>query len=427
MKLIYAVALCVVLLICSSLGRSMKGLTFDLLVQQFHDAPASDDGATTSWKKSPLHDTTLNWSTTVEREWLLPEKPLAMVLLTNFGWNQPNVTAGLEVYRGLRTRKLVHGIVNHPWFHPTAWEDINSGRLQVSPTTRYYVFLDRETCAEKNYPNYGLDGLHGNRDPVGGRGECCGWKEHFIHGVMNSTVMSSPNAKFVLFECGGTGPRGHFRQDRVLYNNSKLVFASVSASVRQNPQPQDLGLPPPAQHPYDLSTEQRRDIESCASEANRTKLLTYTGQFRTSVRKELKKLDNGKDIILWNMRMNPNNTAKGIQRLHLLALESSFSATPRGDNLFSYRFVEVMSCGSIPVVHADNWVYPFAPQLINWSSIVVILPESRANETADVLRSIPLEERCRMRRRVVEIYDRYLKNGEGTVNGIVESLERLHP
>ena len=77
-----------------------------------------------------------------------------MVLLTNFGWNQPNVTAGLEIYRGLRTRMLVHGIINHPWFHPTAWEDINSGRLQVSPTTRYYVFLDRDTCLEMNCPNY---------------------------------------------------------------------------------------------------------------------------------------------------------------------------------------------------------------------------------------------------------------------------------
>ena len=282
-------------------------------------------------------------------------------------------------------------------------------------------------CAEKNYTNYCVDGLHGNRDAVGGWGECCGWRKHFIHGVMNSTVMSSPNAKFVLFECGGTGPRKHFRQDRVLYNNSKLVFASVSASVRQNPQPQDLGLPPPAQHPYELSNKKRRDIESCTSEANQMKLLTYTGQFRTHMCKELSKLDNDKDIILWHMQMTPNDTAKGIQRLHSLALKSSFSTTPRGENLCLYRIVEVMSCESISVVHANNWVYPFAPKLINWSSIVVILPESRANEMADVLHSIPLEEWCWLRQCVVEIYDWYLKTGEGTINGIVESLERLPP
>ena len=432
-KLIYVVALCVILLVCSSLHDTT--LNWSTTVERELLLPEksptmlllADDGDIVYWKESPLHDTTLNWSTTVEREWLLPEKPPAMLLLTNFGWNQPNVTAGLEVYRGLRTRKLVHGIINHPWFHPTAWEDINSGRLQVSPTTRYYIFLDRETCAEKNYPNY-MGGLRNNRDAAGGRGECCGWREHFIHEVMNSTVMSSSRAKFVLFECGGNGPKPHFVQDRLLYNNSKLVFTSVSANVQySNRQPQDLGLPPPVQHPYELSNEQRRDIESCAAEANRTKLLTYTGQLRTPVRQELAKLDNDKDIIVRHMWLTPNNTTMGTRLLHSLALESSFSAAPRGDNLFSYRFAEVMSCGSIPVVHADDWVFPFAPQLINWSFIVVILPESRANETADILRSISLEERCRMRRRVVEIYDRYLKTEEGTVNGIIESLERLPP
>ena len=119
-----------------------EGANFQSLVQQF-----PDDSATLSWKESPLHDTALNWSTTVEREWLLPEKPSAMPLLANFGWNQLNVTtAGLEVYRGPRMHNLIHSIINHPWFHPTAWEDINSGRLQVSQSTRYYVFLDRDTC-----------------------------------------------------------------------------------------------------------------------------------------------------------------------------------------------------------------------------------------------------------------------------------------
>jgi hypothetical protein len=98
-----------------------EGTNFQSLVQQF-----PDDSAALSWKESPLHDTALNWSTTVEREWLLPKKPPAMLLLTNFGWNQLNATAGgLEVYRGLRMRNLVHSIINHsiinhPWFHPTA-------------------------------------------------------------------------------------------------------------------------------------------------------------------------------------------------------------------------------------------------------------------------------------------------------------------
>ena len=91
--------------------------------------------------------------------------------------------------------------------------------------------------------------------------------------------------------------------------------------------------------------------------------------------------------------------------------------------MFSYRFTEVITCGSIPVVHADDWLYPFAPQLINWSSIAVIIPESKVNETVDILRDMPLDERCRRRKRVLEIYDRYMRNGEATIHGIIDSLE----
>jgi hypothetical protein len=125
--------------------------------------------------------------------------------------------------------------------------------------------------------------------------------------------------------------------------------------------------------------------------------------------------------------MKPNDTEKAQHLLRNLAVDSIFSATPRGDNLFSYRFTEAMSCGSIPVVHADHWVYPFSPLLLNWSSIVVILPESRASETVTFLRSISLEERCQRRRQVVEIYDRYMKTGDATIHGLIDSLELLAP
>jgi Exostosin family len=415
-------------LVIVALIRAMRGLTVDILVQEFIEIVASDfsqsvNRSTVSWHASPLNDQTLNWSTTVERQWLGPKKPPAMLLLTNFGWNQPNQTAGLEIYRCLRTRYLVNGVINHPWFHPTAWEDINSGAVELSPTTRYYVFLDRETCAERNYPFY-ANGRSGNRDSVAGRAECCGFHQHFIHEIMNSTVMSSPNAKLILFECGGHGPKPHFQQDRSFYNGSRLVFASLSAHTEYDRRPQDLGLPPPAQHPCELSDQQRRDIESCAAEVNRTKLLTYTGQLRTRVRQKLARLHNHNDVLV---QLKPTNETEAKHLLRTLAVDSIFSATPRGDNLFSYRFTEAMSCGSIPVVHADNWVYPFSPLLLNWSSIAIILPESNASETVNILRSISLEERCRRRRKVVEIYARYMKTGEGTINGLIESLELLAP
>lgn len=440
MRPIYVVVPIVMCLATVGLIRAMRVVSFDIMLLEGDFAIAlsnssqnlsSNDGTTVSWQSSswdhasPLHDQTLNWSLTVERQWLGTKKrPRAMLLLTNFGWNQPNQTAGLEIYRCLRTRYLVNGVINHPWFHPTAWEEINSGAMKLSPTVRYYVFLDRETCAERNYPYYS-GGRSGNRDSMAGRAECCGFHQHFIHEIMNSTVLSSPNAKLILFECGGHGPKPHFKQDRAWYNGSRLVFASLSAHDEHDRRPQDLGLPPPAQHPCVLSDQQRQDIESCTAELNRTKLLTYTGQMRTRVRQKLARLHNPDDGVL--VQMKPNDTEKAQHLLRNLAVDSIFSATPRGDNLFSYRFTEAMSCGSIPVVHADHWVYPFSPLLLNWSSIVVILPESRASETVTFLRSISLEERCQRRRQVVEIYDRYMKTGDATIHGLIDSLELLAP
>lgn len=378
-----------------------------------------------NYTTSLLNDKSLDWESTLKRPWVdyynnnVQTHPPAMLLMTNFGWNQPNQTAGLEIYRGLRGRQLTQGVVNHPWFHPTGFEDLESGSIQLLPHVRYYLFLDRETCAEKNYPKYN-EGLVGNQDRVNGRGNCCGWREHFIFRVMNSTVMSqSLLSKFILFECGGRGPKPFYVQDRTWYNTSQLVFASVSyRHTGKHHRPQDLGLPPPAPFPYELSSAERDDIELC-HDSNRTVLLSYTGALaRSQARQDLSKLHNGVDVLI-----GKSGGLNNSQHLHTLARTSLFSACPKGDNLFSYRLTETMSCGSIPVVYADHYLYPFHSLLVNWSDVAIIIPEARANETLSILRNVTREDQCRRRRRVIEIYDKYMKTPEGTIIGLIESLE----
>lgn len=100
---------------------------------------------------SLLNDKTLPWDSTATRGWLQDSttQPPAMMLLTSVGWNNVNQTWGSQIYRGMRMRQLMDGIINHPWFHPTAWQALNDGSMEISNTTRYYVFLDRDTCGEK--------------------------------------------------------------------------------------------------------------------------------------------------------------------------------------------------------------------------------------------------------------------------------------
>ena len=57
-----------------------------------------------------------------------------------------------------------------------------------------------------------------------------------------------------------------------------------------------------------------------------------------------------------------------------------YAGAPRGDCKYSYKFTEALAGGAIPVVLADDWVFPFRPELINWSECVVIIPERDSNE-----------------------------------------------
>jgi Exostosin family len=437
MRNTFKILIIITVTIASSLYTSIKVRVFDFLPNSWSNEFGTNPNNESiifegrRWMDSPLNDQTLNWSKTIIREWefLSMEDrsnaiyPRGMLMLTNFGWNHPNTTIGLEFYRSLRSRELVEAIINHPWFHPTAWEDINSGKLLQIPNVTYYVFLDRETCLEGNYPYYGKGHVI-NRDAIAGRGDCCYRDHHFVSQVMNSTVMSSPHSYYILFDCCGLGPIREFRKDRELYPGPKLVFVSLSAyRAAGSKLQQELGLPPPALQTCNLTEQQRNQIMTCDAENNRKYLLTYSGQMRTQVRKDLSKLNNDKDILIQNSRRVSDKKA----RFQDWASASIFSAAPRGDNLFSYRFSEVMSCGSIPVVHADFWVYPFVPELIDWGSVAVIIPEALSNQTLDILHNISLQDRCLRRQRVLEIFEKYFKTGEGIITGIIDSIEARAP
>jgi hypothetical protein len=367
---------------------------------------------------SPLNDKTLPWDLDMDRPWLRVDeigaaapKPPGMLLLTEFGWNHPNQTMGQRLYGGVRARELIEAVVNHPWFHPTAWRDINEGRMPISNTTHYYLFLDQDVCMEKNYPFYN-EGIKGrNRD----RGDI-NFQMYHIHRVpqiLSSKLFTNSSfARYVEFECSGGGPKSSFTNARMESGNaSQWVWATLSSDETQAA-PQDFGLPPPVLKKCDLTKEQRNEIYTCEAEEKRSVLLSFVGNiFRKHCRRLLVKLNNDKDVIVKRGIAEPPQT---------LALASIFGAAPRGDNLFTYRFTEQLSCGTIPVIYADGWVLPFR---LDWSEAAVIIPERNASLSVVILKAIPKEQRCRMRQRGLEIYEKYMKDAKGTIQGVVDRLE----
>jgi hypothetical protein len=406
-----------------------------------------------------LHDGTIKLSPCVERPWIgwppdgryrgrrtsrrgAPPPPYK-ILLTNFGWNHPDQQVGLKGFRYLRSRELLQGIVDHPYFDPVDWDDLNngilladeafgkqqasSGVMPADGSTRYYVFLDTETCEEPHYPIY--DGFEVDMDTEGGtpatRLDTCynalEWCPYIPQVLESPLFQHTKLARLVFLDCHGFG-----RWDRtVSINSSQFAQVSTSASTDSVDMRIDQGLPPPLLVNISLSREQVRDIETCRAETNRSYFFSFVGALnRGHVRQHLVNVhdpDNGVIAVeRWDPSLSPLPYGD-------LLKQSVFAGAPAGDNKYSYRFTEALAAGAIPVVHSDDWLLPFRPSAINWTECLLHLPESTANDTIKILRRITPEQRCRMRRRCWEIYNAYLATPQGTIRGILESLETVEP
>jgi hypothetical protein len=64
-----------------------------------------------------------------------------------------------------------------------------------------------------------------------------------------------------------------------------------------------------------------------------------------------------------------------------------FAFVPRGDAEFSYRLLEVMSFGCIPIVISDGLVLPF-DRTIDWGSIALHVPEKDVEVVPEILAKI---------------------------------------
>jgi hypothetical protein len=185
-----------------------------------------------------ISDRTVSLDPNTSRPWLsdltLPQPPYKLIL-TDIGWNHQNRTLGLQFSRFKRSRELLQGMLDHPYFDPTIqWSQVVNGTQTLDTnTSRYYVFLDVETCFESNYPFYG-GGTSANSDLEGGRIETplsqhpcfnvinC----HYIYTAMD-TIYKFPKATLVVYNCRGNGPGPEFRKERLMTKQLSLVSEST--------------------------------------------------------------------------------------------------------------------------------------------------------------------------------------------------------
>ena len=103
---------------------------------------------------------------------------------------------------------------------------------------------------------------------------------------------------------------------------------------------------------------------------------------------------------------------------------ADFAFIPRGDALFSYRLLEAMSFGCIPIILSDNWVLPF-DRLIDWSSCTLRPREDEVVACATLLKRLSDEEVLDRKKKVLQIYETYFSSLERMItNGLLVELEQ---
>ncbi|CAF0762871.1 unnamed protein product [Brachionus calyciflorus] len=100
---------------------------------------------------------------------------------------------------------------------------------------------------------------------------------------------------------------------------------------------------------------------------------------------------------------------------------SIFCLIPRGRRLGTYRFLEALKVGCIPVLLSDSWVLPFS-EVIDWNKAVVWGKESEITQLTSYLREIKEEDIIRMKKYSFYFYNKYFSSIDKIVNTTIHIL-----
>mmetsp|Transcript_16314 Transcript_16314/g.24020 ORF Transcript_16314/g.24020 Transcript_16314/m.24020 type:complete len:475 (+) Transcript_16314:85-1509(+) len=375
------------------------------------------------------------------------------ITFTRFGWFHPNSEKALSFGRTQTSKHLMEAILQHERYNRSAWDDLDRKPDASRPII---AFLDIETCGEINWPNFGGD-FNLSSDKSNGRARV-DYKK--LYGVCKTVrealdspaIKASPHSRLVILNCAY--PVSHedkdewfpkcANKDRDPLIYEKLVIAHLSKHQENIHPTNDFGIPPLPARPVDLNSTELKAIENC-DVRSRKYFFSFEGRARIyfpEFRQYFEKLHGteGVHAVFGNEHYKRSNQSNSQGQKVLTALSESsqkydpyynllrqsiFTGTPRGDKLFSYRFSEVLSAGSIPVVYADNYVLPYTKDVVHWdgNSVAVIIPQKHVNQTMDILKNFTDRQICSMQQNALQFYNDYVKDSVGRLRGIMQVLD----
>ena len=199
------------------------------------------------------------------------------------------------------------------------------------------------------------------------------------------------------------------------YSNKNVSIFKSAFSLKHYNLKKDVSIP---QFPrYRFSDE-------IIDKYSKQKLVSFKGHPRKGlnpIRDKLFEMNDNKELIVKEFSNNPNDFEFKIGKtmeilpsndkysyLNLL-FTSRFSLLPRGNGwALSYRHIEAMNVGSIPVIISDNYVLPFS-ELIDWNSCSIRVKENELDNLLEIVKS-HLYREDELRENVKNVYEKYFSS-----------------
>lgn len=200
-----------------------------------------------------------------------------------------------------------------------------------------------------------------------------------------------------------------------IYDNPNLYYFKTSCNKENHDFQKHISIP---LFPLYMFSDDEIDEPE-----DRLVLASFRGDLKNNLRKELIKY-NTVDLIIKDESIRELDLSEDLEYKILnhenlesyvnLLYNSKFTLLPRGSSVgLSYRLIEAMSAGSIPVIISDNFVLPFS-DMINYNKFSISIKENSIKNIEKKLKKIKnLDE---LHNNLIIIYNIYFSTIEKIIS-----------
>lgn len=166
----------------------------------------------------------------------------------------------------------------------------------------------------------------------------------------------------------------------------------------------------------------------------------YVHGIGSDTRNSLHHLHNGQDVVMvttckhgknWREMMDERCEEDNLEYdrwdYENLLANSTFCLVPRGRRLGSFRFLETLQAGCLPVILSNGWQLPF-DEVVDWEAASIAVDERQLLQVPEILHGLSRPRIFAMRQQTQVLWDRYLSSVQKIVDTTLEIMfERVHP